>query len=728
MKKKELFPSLLKAAITYVKRGLRVVPIPPGKNHPTIKAWPKLRLRLGHLKKPFAGAGGIGIILKSSKLWDVDIDSPEARTAALHLLPATALMHGRAGNPRSHCYYLRHGTAKIYSFDDPRETTAGRTTLIELRGKGATIVPPSLHKSGERLRWNMFGEPAEVDADELRRTVATVAAAALLARYWREGVRHKAALALAGMLLRAGWTEAATKKFIRAVAFAANDEETASRLHDVVSTAAKIRDGQNATGAPRLSELVGEDIVGKIRQWLELGISDIAADGNAAPHNSDLGNAQRLAALHGENLRYCHHWGKWLIWNGQLWMPDDSGQIVRFAKDTVQNIYSEAAELPEENARTTMVKHALQSEAAKRIKWLVELAQSEPGIPVSIEKLDANPWLLSCRNGVVDLRSGKLLPHDRANLCTKQATVEFNPEVKCPTWKAFLNRIMGGNIHLIRFLQRAVGYSLTGMNTEQVLFILYGTGANGKSTFVETVRSLLGDYAQQSEFETFLVRKNGGGPRNDIARLKGARFVSAVEGEQGCRLSESIIKQVTGGDKIAARFLYQEHFEFTPEFKLFLASNHKPRIVGTNEAIWRRIRLIPFAVTIPRNERDPQLLDKLRRELPGILAWAVRGCRKWQEKGLGEPTEVAEATSEYRLEEDFLAAFLADKCILDTTASVPAGSLYKAYESWCADNGEEAVPQKVFGGELGSRGFSPSKKHGRRCRKGLRLRCDGEVD
>jgi putative DNA primase/helicase len=287
---------------------------------------------------------------------------------------------------------------------------------------------------------------------------------------------------------------------------------------------------------------------------------------------------------------------------------------------------------------------------------------------------------------------------------------------------------MGENGHLIRFLQRAVGYSLSGTINEQVLFILYGTGANGKSTFVETVRSLLGDYAQQSEFETFLVRKNGGGPRNDIARLKGARFVSAVEAEQGCRLSETIIKQVTGGDKITARFLYQEFFEFTPEFKLFLASNHKPRIVGTNEAIWRRIRLIPFTVTIPHHERDPHLLDKLRRELPGILAWAIRGCVKWQEKGLGEPSEVAEATSEYRLEEDFLAAFLADKCTADPKGAASAGSLYKAYESWCADNGEEPAAQKVFGSELGSRGFLQGKKHGTRCWKGLRLRYEGELD
>ena len=334
-----------------------------------------------------------------------------------------------------------------------------------------------------------------------------------------------------------------------------------------------------------------------------------------------------------------------------MWTPDKNGQIVRFAKDTVRNIYSEAAQLPEGNPRTTLVKHALQSEDAKRIHAMVQLAQSETGISVTPDQLDANPWLLNCSNGSVDLRTGKPLPHARENLCTKQVPVNFDSKAKCLTWKAFLHRIMGGNESLVRFLQRAIGYSLTGQITEQVLFLFYGTGANGKSTFVETMRALLGDYAQQADFETFLIGKNEGGPRNDIARLKGARFVSAVESGQSRQMAETVIKQVTGGDKIAARFLYQEFFEFSPQFKLFLVANHKPQVRGTDEAVWRRIRLVPFDVKIPQEERDKHLPEKLQSELPGILAWAVRGCVKWQEKGLGEPTEVLEATQEYREEE-----------------------------------------------------------------------------
>jgi putative DNA primase/helicase len=274
---------------------------------------------------------------------------------------------------------------------------------------------------------------------------------------------------------------------------------------------------------------------------------------------------------------------------------------------------------------------------------------------------------------------------------------------------------------LIKFLQRSIGYALTGSTREQVLFFLYGTGANGKSTFIETCRNLLGDYAQQSEFDTFVTKKNDG-PRNDIARLKGARLVAAVEAAQGRQLDENVIKQVTGGDTVTARFLYHEHFEFVPQFKLFLVANHKPVIVGTDEAIWRRIRLIPFTVTIPKEERDKHLLEKLQRELPGILAWAVRGCLKWQEDGLGEPEAVSIATADYRREMDVMADFIEEQCVLGERETADAGMLYGKFHDWAKNNGEEELTQKKFGTQLRERGFEAAKKRGHRCWVGLRLR------
>jgi putative DNA primase/helicase len=729
MKTKECFSDVRNAAWAYVQRGFSVVPIPSGKNHPTIRDWQNLRLRSKELKQWFSDAAGIGLLLKPSKLLDVDIDSPEASVAADFLLPETALVQGRRGNPRSHHYFRRAESAHNQSYADPRRGGQGeRAMLVELRAVGCTMAPPSRHtRSGEAIKWVDLGEPAEIEVGRLQRAVAKVAAAALLGRYWPQGSRHHATLALSGMILRSGWNEKATTKFLRAVTAVANDEETPSRLQDVVSTSARVRRGENVIGAPTLAELIGDDIVGKVRDWLELG-SDIAADGNAAPHNSDLGNAQRLVAQHGQNLRYCHDWGQWLLWNGGLWKRDSTGEAERCAKETIKNLYSEAGELADTQTRAKLVKHALQSEAANRIRAMVQLAETEPGISITSEQLDADPWLLNCLNGTIDLRTGKLLRHYRENLCAKQVPVAFDPRAKCPTWKAFLDRIMDGNKSLVRFLQRAIGYALTGLTSEQVLFLFFGTGANGKSTFVETIRMLLGGYAQQADFETFLAGTNEGGPRNDIARLKGARFVSAVEAGPGRQLAETIMKQVTGGDKITARFLYQEFFEFCPQFKLFLVANHKPKVAGTEEAIWRRIRLVPFSVKIPKEQRDKNLLEKLQREMSGILAWAVRGCLKWQEESLGEPDAVVEATEEYRLEEDLLAGFLADRCVADAQGAAYAGILFEEYESWCKSNGEEPATQKVFGSELRSRGFRSGKKRGKRCWNGLHLRNENDVD
>lgn len=474
---------------------------------------------------------------------------------------------------------------------------------------------------------------------------------------------------------------------------------------------------KRVTGTPTLADLIGNDIVEKVREWLGLQ----RENNEPAPHHTDLGNARCLVAEFGENLHFCNKLGKWLVWNGEIWDTDDSGIVERLAKDTVRNIYLEAGGATNDGDRSSLAKHALKSEAEAHLRSMVNLAKSEPDIPVKISQLDADPWLLNCRNGTLDLRTGKLLPHHPGNLCTKTIPVVYDPDAKCTTWISFLRQVMAENHDLIKFLQRAIGYALTGVTGEQVLFFLYGLGANGKSTFIETCRNLLGDYSQQADFDTFVTKKNDG-PRNDLARLKGARLVAAVEAAQGRQLAENVIKQATGGDTITARFLYHEHFEFVPQFKLFLVANHKPTIMGVDEAIWRRIRLIPFTVTIPREHRDKQLLAKLRRELPGILAWAIRGCLKWQEDGLSEPDAVSAATADYRREMDVLADFIEECCVLGEHKTVNAGLLYLTFQAWCETNGEEVLTQKKFGTQLRERGFTATKKKGQRCWVGLGLK------
>ena len=428
----------------------------------------------------------------------------------------------------------------------------------------------------------------------------------------------------------------------------------------------------------------------------------------SATNLTDLGNAERLVEQHGADLRYCYAWEKWLVWNGQVWRVDDTGEVERRAKATVRSIYLEAGNAEDADARKALAGHAKGSEARGRIEAMISLARSEPGIAISPEELDADPWALTTPNGTLDLRSGELRDHGREDHITKSSPVEYDPDAAAPTWAAFLERILPGE-DLRAFVQRAVGYSATGDTSEQCMMINHGTGANGKSTFQEAIAGALGDYAMRAPTEMLLAKHSSGIP-NDIARLKGARFVSASETEEGRRLAESLVKDLTGQDTITARFMRAEWFDFRPTHKLWLSTNHKPEIRGTDTAIWRRIRLVPWAITIPPKEQDKKLPAKLREELPGILAWIVRGCLEWQREGLRPPTEVRRATGKYRAEMDVLAAFIDEECVVSDNATASAKALYSAYKGWCEENGEKAESQRKFGGRLKERGFESGRQ------------------
>jgi putative DNA primase/helicase len=427
---------------------------------------------------------------------------------------------------------------------------------------------------------------------------------------------------------------------------------------------------------------------------------------------TDTGNAERFVDQHGANVRYLPAWKQWLVWDGKRWKTDGTFQVHRLAKDTVRAIYLDVAKMTDESEKRDWVKHAMQSEADRSIRAMLQRVMAEPGIAIVPDQLDADPWLLAVENGVIDLRTGTLQPHDRTLLMTKLVPAVFDPEARCERWESFLHRVMGGNRELIAFLQRAVGYSLTGSTGERCLLFLYGVGANGKSTFLEVLRSLLAEYAQQADFTTFLERK-GDGPRNDVARLFGARVVTSSEVGEGKRLNESLVKTLTGNDTVTARFLHAEFFEFSPTFKLWLAANHRPVIRGTDNAIWGRVRLVPFTVAIPEEERDQDLKRKLLTELPGILAWAVAGCLLWLEQGLGMPQAVLDATESYRRESDTLGAFIEDCCeLLPSNREIATRSmdLYSVYKRWADDGGEYALSLTAFGRQLEERGIQAEKR------------------
>ncbi|HYN74560.1 MAG TPA: phage/plasmid primase, P4 family, partial [Candidatus Methanoperedens sp.] len=413
-------------------------------------------------------------------------------------------------------------------------------------------------------------------------------------------------------------------------------------------------------------------------------------------HTTDLGNAKRLVTSFGSKLRYCHLSGKWHIYDGTRWAQDDTGAIYRLARKTVASIYREAAAATDSATRRALAAHASRSESESRIRAMVTLATSEEGIPVTPRELDADPYKLNVKNGTIDLRTGMLHPHNPSDLITKVAAVSYDPGAQAPLFDRFMTRIMDGNANQIRFLQVFLGYCLTGDTREEVFLIGFGEGANGKTTLIETIAAIIKDYVVTADFRSLAVRRSDG-PRNDIARLRGARFVPAVEAGEGLRLDEELIKRLTGRDTISARFLYGEYFDFKPQFKLILATNHKPRIAGTDRAIWRRIRLVPFLVTIPEREQDKSLPEKLLAEAPGILNWLLEGCRDWQKNGLGYPDEVRLATDAYRSEEDPLADFLSLDVLTGQGQKATAGDLYQAYRRRCERNGEDPIPQRTFG-------------------------------
>ena len=428
---------------------------------------------------------------------------------------------------------------------------------------------------------------------------------------------------------------------------------------------------------------------------------------------TDLGNAERLVALHGQDLRYCHPWGKWLVWDGQRWQEDSTAEVMRRAKETVRLMYAEAANIEDKADREALINFAMRSEQSGRLAAMISLAASEEGIPILPKDLDRDPWLLNVANGTIDLRTGELRPHSRDDLITKLIPIEYDPMAKCPRWEQFLDEIMLGNKSLIYFLQRAAGMSLAGDTSEHVLFTLYGTGRNGKSTFLNTLLAVMGDYGAQAAPD-LLMTKRGDRHPTELADLFGKRLVVSIESEQGRRLAESLVKTLTGSDRIKARKMKQDFWEFEPTHHLWLATNHKPQIRGTDVAIWSRIKLIPFNAQFLDGDpkQDKHLSKKLLAELPGFLRWCVEGCLAWQEAGLGVPEEVNEATENYRAEQDIIAAFLNDCCVIMPTAKAAIRDVYKAYITWCEENGERPLSQRELGTRLVERGFERGRAHG----------------
>ena len=444
---------------------------------------------------------------------------------------------------------------------------------------------------------------------------------------------------------------------------------------------------------------------------------------------TDLGNAERLIARHGQDLRYHVDAGQWLHWNGKLWKMDSTGGVHRLACTVVRSMSKDADTLPAGEERVALFKHMMKSESAPRLTAMVELAQLRPGIPVTTGKLDSNVWALNVQNGTLDLRTGKLQQHERNDLLTKCAPVAYHPAATCPRWEQFLREVFCEEQELIDYVQRLAGYCLSGDTREQCLVFMVGKGANGKSVLLETLRALLGAYAQDTSFASFLERRDTS--TADLAGLVGARLVTASEGDASTAFNEAMLKRLTGGDAITCRYLYHDFFSYTPTFKIFFATNEVPRLTSQGYAMRRRVHILPFTRTFyaagdgKTPLRDEHLREKLRRELQGILAWAVRGCLAWQQQGLNPPGRILEETRELFESFDSLADFLDEVCVMQPKAMVETGALWRNYLCWCEENDRQPAYRQPqgFSRNLGQReGISPKRRNDGRYLLGLGIK------
>lgn len=419
----------------------------------------------------------------------------------------------------------------------------------------------------------------------------------------------------------------------------------------------------------------------------------------------DTGNAERLFDAFGDMLRFCYTDKKWLYYFEGKWYTDNIGYIRQLADSaTMLQEQERILYAHDEEMLKAFDRHLKKSRSFAGKTAMIR--EAEHYAPILPQHLDRNKSVIGAKNGIIDLRTGELLPHDREAYLTKQCPVIYNPDAPDPKlWLQFLSDIFGGDPYMLDYIQKCVGYSLTGSTSEQCAFFLFGTGRNGKSTFLEIVRGILGDYATNIQPQTIMVNpKSGNAPSSDIARLKGARLVTSVEPNEGMRLDEGLLKQLTGDDVVTARKMFSEEFEFKPEFKLWMATNHKPLIRGTDTGIWRRIHLIPFEVQIPTDKVDKKLKYKLVKEAEGILKWAVQGCIKWQNEGLTMPQKVLEAVREYQHEMDVISAFL-DACCMTGEGETKASKLYAVYAKWAEEHNEYLMSSTKFGTELKRKGI-----------------------
>ncbi len=733
----------LEHALEFIGRGWAPLPVPYRTKKPTLKEWQALRLTAETAPQHFNGQPqNVGVILgaASSGLTDIDLDCPEAVAAAAWFLPKTEAIFGRPSRRSSHWLFTTDLAAdvdaKTIEFHDPTLGRAAGSMIVEIRigggGKGAqTVMPGSTHESGEAIAWETHGTPAAVDGADLRQRVERLAAAALLGRHWADGKRHKAALILGGMLARCGWGAPAIKLFVEGVARGAGDTDVADRKKAAEDSAANWRSGGKTCGFPALKDLFGEPIAKTVCAWLHYEPGAGKQSGRAASNDDDPASpgdnvglvtedegAILFAERHRGALRYCHNHGAWFEWTGSIWRRNGTSKAFHFARELARQM----AEGEDDKVRVTASKAAFAGSVER-------FARADPVFAVTSEMWDRDPWMLGTPGGVVDLRTGELRTAKPEDGITKSTAVTPAETADCPTWLRFLHEATNGDGEMIRFLQLWAGYSLTGDTREHALVFVFGPGGNGKSVAVNVQVGIMGDYAVTASMDVFIASSGDRHP-TDLAMLRGARLVTASETEEGRQWAESRIKQLTGGDRISARFMRQDFFTFLPSFKLQIIGNHKPGLRNVDDAARRRFNLVPFVHTPAAPDR--QLEEKLKAEWPGILRWAIDGCLAWQRDGLVRPASVREATAAYFADQDTFSAWLEEDCEIDkgnSWKSETSADMFAAWTRYSRAAGEAPMTRKAFAERMQRTGAEFHKgAKGARIYRGIKLRPHAKME
>lgn len=535
------------------------------------------------------------------------------------------------------------------------------------------------------------------------------------------------------MFLNGGWEKMYTSQSEADMAFA-NDLAfwTASdfqKMDEIFRMSAMMRDkydqkrGKTTYGIGLLNKAISENTnhySGKKKaDDYFLSIPGVTTDVKENPKKfysyDDTGNAERYLDIFGTLTKYSYVNRCWYFYNGKNWEEDNIGAIRKWVDQSIEIFKKEPVQIPEgasdkekESYIAAKEKHLKRSRNNSGKEAMTR--ELKHNVAVLPEEFDSDDMLFNAQNGYLDLSTGILHEHDINKMFSRISAAEYTEKIDCPRWDLFLRQIFNDNKNLIHYIQKAVGYSMTASIKEQTMFILYGNGRNGKSVFLDIISEIMGSYAMGMQASSLMVKQgSNSGHNEDIARLNGARLVTSSEPNEGVRMDEGLIKQLTGGDKVSASFKGGHMFDYDPLFKIWLATNHKPIIRGNDDGIWRRLPLIPFTVQIPIDKVDKNLKDKLMRELPGIFNWAVEGCLMWQREGLNPPEEIQKATMEYRQEMDVIGAFIDECCEKGPTLSIGATDLYKAYRKWAREANEHEFSQTTFGKKMADK-FEKEKK------------------